>query len=100
MRVSLRQEIRRIQSHLGITTVYVTHDQEEALSISDRVVVMRKAEIEQIGTPIEIYTSPKTLFVATFIGTTTKFEAVVEDARSGRVRAGDIELTVGQRPQP
>lgn len=96
VRVSLRQEIRRIQSQLGITTVYVTHDQEEALSISDRVVVMRKAEIEQIGTPIEIYTSPKTLFVATFIGTTTKFDAVVEDGPSGLVRAGEIDLMVGQ----
>ncbi len=100
VRVSLRQEIRRIQSQLGITTVYVTHDQEEALSISDRVVVMRRAEIEQIGTPIEIYTSPKTQFVATFIGTTTRFEAVVDDGRAGRVRAGDVELVVGRDLSP
>jgi putative spermidine/putrescine transport system ATP-binding protein len=96
VRVNLRQEIRRIQSQLGITTVYVTHDQEEALSISDRVVVMRRAVIEQVGTPIEIYTTPKTLFVATFIGTTTRFEASVEDARSGKIRSGEIVLAVGR----
>ena len=69
VRVSLRGEIRRIQSELGITTVYVTHDQEEALSISDRVVVMNAGKIEQIGTPQEIYRKPRSLFVAAFIGT-------------------------------
>jgi putative spermidine/putrescine transport system ATP-binding protein len=95
VRVSLRQEIRRIQTQLGITTVYVTHDQEEALSISDRVVVMRQAEIEQIGTPIEIYTSPKTRFVATFIGTTTRFDGVLKDKQSGKVKCADITLSVG-----
>jgi putative spermidine/putrescine transport system ATP-binding protein len=96
VRVNLRQEIRRIQSQLGITTVYVTHDQEEALSISDRVVVMRKAVIEQVGTPIEIYTSPKTLFVATFIGTTTRFEALVQEGQSGQIRSGEIVLETGR----
>jgi putative spermidine/putrescine transport system ATP-binding protein len=95
VRVSLRQEIRRIQIQLGITTVYVTHDQEEALSISDRVVVMRQAAIEQIGTPIEIYTSPSTNFVATFIGTTTQFKGVLEDKEAGRVRCADVVLSVG-----
>lgn len=100
VRVSLRQEIRRIQSHLGITTVYVTHDQEEALSISDRVVVMRRAFIEQIGSPIEIYTSPQTHFVATFIGTATKFAGVLEDGKSGRVRCGDFELSIGRGSAP
>ncbi|MGC8787795.1 MAG: ABC transporter ATP-binding protein [Anaerolineae bacterium] len=69
VRVALRGEIRRIQSELGITTVYVTHDQEEALSISDRVVVMNAGKIEQIGTPQEIYRKPRSLFVAAFIGT-------------------------------
>jgi putative spermidine/putrescine transport system ATP-binding protein len=95
VRVSLRQEIRRIQTQLGITTVYVTHDQEEALSISDRVVVMRQAVIEQIGTPIEIYTSPKTNFVATFIGTATQFSGIVESSHAGRVKCGDLVLSVG-----
>jgi putative spermidine/putrescine transport system ATP-binding protein len=97
VRVSLRQEIRRIQTHLGITTIYVTHDQEEALSISDRVVVMRQAEIEQIGTPVEIYTSPKTHFVATFIGASTQFEGVLEDKRSGIVKCAQATLSVRSR---
>ncbi len=73
VRLVLRGEIRRIQSELAITTVYVTHDQEEALSISDRVVVMNKGLIEQVGTPEEIYRAPRTRFVATFIGTANQF---------------------------
>lgn len=73
VRVVLRGEIRRIQSELAITTVYVTHDQEEALSISDKVVVMNKGDMEQVGTPEEIYRAPKTRFVATFIGTANQF---------------------------
>lgn len=68
IRVELRLEIRRIQQALGITTVYVTHDQEEALSLSDRVVVMSKGRIEQVGTPFEIYNYPTTEFVASFVG--------------------------------
>jgi putative spermidine/putrescine transport system ATP-binding protein len=73
VRVALRAEIRSIQSDLAITTVYVTHDQEEALSISDRVVVMNAGMIEQIGSSIEIYRQPQTRFVATFIGTANQF---------------------------
>jgi putative spermidine/putrescine transport system ATP-binding protein len=69
IRVSLRAEIRAIQRKLSITTIYVTHDQEEALSISDRVVVMYKGKIEQVGTPLEIYNFPHTAFVANFVGT-------------------------------
>ncbi len=68
IRLELRQEIRRIQQALGITTIYVTHDQEEALSLSDRVVVMNQGRIEQIGTPLEIYNYPQTEFVASFVG--------------------------------
>ena len=60
VRVQLREEIRRIQLELGITTLYVTHDQEEALSVSDRVAVMYSGRIEQIGTPTEMYTAPAT----------------------------------------
>ncbi|HVX72345.1 MAG TPA: ABC transporter ATP-binding protein, partial [Devosia sp.] len=63
IRVSLRQEIRAIQRDLGITTIFVTHDQEEALSISDRIVVMSAGNIEQVGTPFEIYNKPATRFV-------------------------------------
>ena len=68
IRVELRLEIRRIQQTLGITTVYVTHDQEEALSLSDRVVVMSRGHMEQVGTPYEIYNYPTTEFVASFVG--------------------------------
>ena len=67
--VSLREEIREIQRQLGITTVFVTHDQEEAMSISDRIVVMNSGRADQIGTPADIYNRPKTRFVAGFVGT-------------------------------
>ena len=97
IRLSLRQEIRIIQRELGITTIYVTHDQEEALSISDRIVVMSKGRIEQIGTPLEIYNTPKTAFVASFVGTLNLLEATVQDARNGRVTVDEQTLTVGKQ---
>ncbi|MEO6064145.1 MAG: ABC transporter ATP-binding protein [Thermoflexales bacterium] len=68
LRVSLRIEIRRLQKQLGITSVYVTHDQAEAMALSDRIVVMNAGRIEQAGTPVEIYARPATRFVADFIG--------------------------------
>ena len=68
IRVELRQEIRRIQQATNITTVYVTHDQEEALSLSDRIVVMSQGHMEQVGTPVQIYNYPTTEFVAQFVG--------------------------------
>jgi len=74
IRVNLRAEIKRVQTELGITMIYVTHDQEEALSISDRVIVMKNGFIEQIDKPIEIYKNPKTRFVADFVGTSNFFE--------------------------
>jgi putative spermidine/putrescine transport system ATP-binding protein len=77
VRVQLREEIRRLQTQLGITTLYVTHDQEEALSISDRVAVLTEGRIEQIGAPADIYNEPKTPFVAEFIGTMNRLEATV-----------------------
>jgi putative spermidine/putrescine transport system ATP-binding protein len=80
VRVQLREEIRRIQLELGITTLYVTHDQEEALSISDHVAVMYRGRIEQMGSPAEMYSSPATPFVAEFVGTMNRLEAtIVED---------------------
>ena len=85
IRVSLRQEIRAIQRTLGITTVYVTHDQEEALSLSDRIVVMSAGRIEQIGTPFEIYNFPHTPFVASFVGTLNRLPATVVDPATGRI---------------
>ena len=79
VRVQLREEIRRIQLELGITTIYVTHDQEEALSISDRVAVLYQGRIEQVGTPSEMYGSPATPFVAEFIGTMNRLTSTVAD---------------------
>ncbi|UFS61060.1 ABC transporter ATP-binding protein [Subtercola endophyticus] len=75
VRVQLRDEIRRIQTELGITTLFVTHDQEEALAVADRVAVMRAGNIEQIGTPEDLYTRPATSFVATFIGLSNALDA-------------------------
>lgn len=86
IRVMLRAEIRAIQQRLGITAIYVTHDQEEALSISDRVVVMYQGRIEQIGTPFEIYNFPQTEFVAQFVGTLNAVNAEVVDAASQRLK--------------
>jgi len=74
IRVNLRAEVKKLQVDLGITMVYVTHDQEEALSISDRVIVMNQGYIEQIDKPIEIYKNPKSQFVADFVGTSNFFE--------------------------
>jgi len=83
IRVSLRAEIRAIQKRLGITAIFVTHDQEEALSISDRIVVMNVGEMEQVGTPFEIYNFPKTQFVANFVGSLNNADAEVVDPANG-----------------
>jgi putative spermidine/putrescine transport system ATP-binding protein len=91
VRVQLREEIRRIQLELGITTLYVTHDQEEALSISDHVAVMYAGHIEQMGSPAEMYSSPATPFVAEFIGTMNRLESVVVD---GGVEHAGMRLTI------
>ncbi len=96
IRVTLRHEIRAIQRQLGITTVYVTHDQEEALSLSDRIVVMSDGRIEQIGTPFEVYNFPTTAFVASFVGTLNVLPAVVVDATGGRLNVGGQEIGISQ----
>jgi putative spermidine/putrescine transport system ATP-binding protein len=92
IRVALRHQLRSIQRQLGITTIYVTHDQEEALSLSDRVVVMSEGHIEQVGTPSEIYNFPATSFVASFVGTLNVLECRVIDPAGGRLRFGDAEI--------
>jgi putative spermidine/putrescine transport system ATP-binding protein len=92
IRVALRREIRSIQRQLGITTVYVTHDQEEALSLSDRVVVMSDGRIEQIGAPADIYNTPATPFVASFVGTLNLMAARVVEATSGRLSVEGQEV--------
>src|SRR5215216_6603628 len=68
LRVQMRTEVSRIQSNLGTTTVYVTHDQTEAMTLGDRVAVMRAGVLQQVGSPAELYSEPKNLFVAGFIG--------------------------------
>ncbi|HET6658165.1 MAG TPA: ABC transporter ATP-binding protein [Gaiellaceae bacterium] len=94
VRVQLREEIRRLQTQLGITTLYVTHDQEEALSVSDRVAVLSHGRIEQIGSPAEIYNAPGTPFVAEFIGTMNRLEATV--AESGQIDVNGTVVSVAE----
>ncbi|NTJ07599.1 ABC transporter ATP-binding protein, partial [Rhizobium lusitanum] len=96
IRVSLREEIRAIQQQLGITTVFVTHDQEEALSISDRIVVMNAGRADQIGSPFEIYNTPATRFVASFVGTLNLIEGKVVDPDNSRIMIGDQDVTLKQ----
>ncbi len=91
VRVFLRQEIKDLQRKLGVTTIMVTHDQEEALTMADRIVVMDHGVIEQIGTPEEIYSKPATSFVADFIGTMNFTPGSVE--AEGSVRVGDTILS-------
>ncbi|MBE0553689.1 MAG: ABC transporter ATP-binding protein [Rhodobacteraceae bacterium] len=114
VRVSLRNEIREIQRELGITTIFVTHDQEEAMSISDRIVVMNGGIADQVGAPFEIYNRPATRFVAGFVGTLNMFAAKVEAPEHGLLsvagqkvvlptgamaaRAGDT-VTIALRPE-
>jgi len=94
VRVQLREEIRRIQLEFGITTLYVTHDQEEALAVSDHVAVMYGGVIEQMGTPAEMYAAPKTPFVAEFIGTMNRLESTVVDTDNGEVEHDGRRLRV------
>ncbi|MGX5682555.1 ABC transporter ATP-binding protein [Schumannella luteola] len=96
VRVQLRDEIRRIQTELGITTVFVTHDQEEALAVADRVAVMREGVIEQIGTPEELYTTPSTAFVADFVGLSNRVAGNVV-AGKAVVQGVELELLGGRQ---
>ena len=90
VRVYLRQEIKRLQRRVGVTTIMVTHDQEEALTMADRIVVMNHGVIEQIGTPVEVYREPASPFVADFIGLMNFVAGTV--TAPGRVRCGRLEL--------
>ncbi len=92
VRTYLRHEVKALQRNLGVTTIMVTHDQEEALTMADRIVVMNHGVIEQIGSPTEIYRSPKTLFVADFIGTMNQIKVTVASHES--VTIGDVSLAV------
>ncbi|MCS6920332.1 MAG: putative 2-aminoethylphosphonate ABC transporter ATP-binding protein [Elioraea sp.] len=93
VRAHLREEIKALQRRLGITTIMVTHDQEEALSIADRVVVMNRGRIEQVGTPDEVYRHPRTLFVAGFVGRMNSLPATVIDAATVQVGAVRLACT-------
>ena len=94
VRLRLRDELKALQRRLGITTIMVTHDQDEALGLADRMVVMNRGTIEQAGTPRQVYDAPATPFVADFVGT-MNFVACVADG-GDRVRVGGIELRCGQ----
>lgn len=92
VRVSLRNEIRRIQQQLKMTAIYVTHDQEEALAISDRIAVMAKGKIEQLDQPEEIYSNPHTVFAATFVGTSNQFRGIIESPIEGLCQSGPYTI--------
>ena len=109
LRVELREDIRDLQRRLGITTIYVTHDQEEALVISDRICVMQSGRVHQVASPREVYTRPATLFVGSFVGTMNVVANVAAEAagtvtigNSARVLpalAGQSGVTLGVRPE-
>ncbi len=95
LRIHMRTEIRKLQKKLGITCLYVTHDQAEALTVADRIVVMSKGKIEQIGTPLEIYSRPKTAFVADFIGQANIIKTIVEKDNGKTIEAilpGNVKI--------
>ena len=87
LRRQMQQELKRLQKKLGITFIYITHDQEEALNMSDRIAVMREGRFEQIGTPAQVYDSPKTAYVARFVG-----EANIVKGQAGTLRGEQVEF--------
>ena len=89
VRKSLRRELRRIHDATGVTTIFVTHDQEEALELADRVAILNKGEIEQVGTPDQVHDHPASAFVCGFVGEANRFEGVVA---GGRFVAGEVAL--------
>ena len=89
IRIRLRTVIKKLQEELGVTMIYVTHDQEEALALADRVVIMRDGEIRQIGSPWEIYKQPKTSFIAEFVGTSN---FITGKKKNGKVQFGRLKL--------
>ena len=102
LRRSMREEIRALQRRTRMTVIYVTHDQDEALAVSDRIVVMNQAVIAQQGTPRELYESPDSVFVAGFIGDANLLKGTLQrlDATQGRLRFGSFECLVPHRGLP
>ena len=94
VRQDLRRWLRRLHEEIHITSVFVTHDQEEAMSISDRIVVMNGGVADQVGTPFDIYNRPTTRFVAQFVGTLNTFDVTVRDATAGKVDLAGQTLTL------
>ncbi|MCE4603848.1 MAG: ABC transporter ATP-binding protein, partial [Aeropyrum sp.] len=92
LRLKMREEIVRLQRRLGVTMVYVTHDQEEALSISNRIAVMNRGRVEQVGSPEEIYEKPSTVFVASFVGRSNLLDGVIAKILGG----GLVEVSIGR----
>ena len=99
LRRQMREEIRALQQRLGITVVYVTHDQEEALGVSDRIIVMNHAVVAQEGPPRDLYESPDDVFVAGFMGEANRVKGVLQrlDERTGRVTIGGLTRTLPHR---
>ena len=94
LRVQMRTSIREIQRELNITTIYVTHDQEEALAVSDRIAVMNMGIVEQVGRPYEIYSSPKNAFVANFIGTSNFLDGRIDDKGLTILNSAPVKATL------
>lgn len=103
LRTSMREEIRRIQKELGITTIYVTHDQEEAMAVSDRIAILNRGRVEQVGAPREIYYRPESRFAAEFMGSSNIIEMNVTGYEEARARIlaecdGRVFSFAGQKP--
>ncbi len=100
LRVQMRLEIKELQSKLGVTALYVTHDQVEAMTMADRMIVMNEGRAEQIGTPMEVYETPRSLFAAQFIGSPA-MNVLDATIRDGRVMLGEVAVAeTGKRPGP
>lgn len=96
VRQELRRRLRRLHDELGVTTVFVTHDQEEALEVADRVVILNKGKIEQIGTPDEVYLEPKNAFVLNFLGNVNRFRG---SADGGQALFGDLTVNAPEHAE-
>ena len=97
VRKSLRKELRRIHNATGVTTIFVTHDQEEALELADRVAILNFGKIEQVGTPTEVYDNPASAFVCGFVGEANRFEGQV---KNGQFVSGAVRFATEAMPGP
>jgi putative spermidine/putrescine transport system ATP-binding protein len=95
LRIDMRTEVRLLHQELGLTTIYVTHDQAEALSLADRLVVMRDGVVQQTGAPQEVYEDPANIYVAAFVGYRNAIDGTMQ--ADGRIDVGDAALTVGDQ---